>query len=159
MIISVNNQALILFASVYGGLILGLFFDFYRLIRNAFRFSKIVTFIGDISFWIIGLTVSLVIIYRSSSGLVRFYQILGFALGMTVYLKILSRYVVKLLYFFLRCLRNFMYTVLRIGKVPWVVLSNLLWKPYDRSKTWLSKLFIKMSDETRRYMEILRKKK
>jgi len=159
VIISVSSQARILLASLYGGLILGIFFDVYRLIRNGLQFNKLTTIIGDICFWAVGLTVSLVVIYESSSGLVRFYQILGFAAGMAMYLKVLSRYVNGVLNIIFRSIRNMLYFIFMVIKIPFIILSNLLWKPYDKSKAWLAKILAGVFGETRKYLKLFTSKK
>lgn len=159
MIISVSSQARILLASLYGGLILGIFFDIYRLIRNGLQFNKLTTIIGDICFWAVGLTVSLAVIYESSSGLIRFYQILGFAAGMAIYLKVLSRHVNHILNIIFRSMRNMLYSIFMVIKIPFIILSNLLWKPYDKSKVWLGKISAGVLGESRKYLKLFRNKK
>lgn len=159
MILSVSNQTLILLASIYGGLLLGLVFDFYRFVRNVFRFGKITTIIGDIVFWAAGLVLILVIIYRSSGGFVRVYQLLGFTLGMGVYMKLISRHTRKLLFVLTRCLAGFIHTFIKIIRGPIVFISNILWKPCMRLNKGLGSMAVKVKQDTRKYMLLLRKKK
>jgi spore cortex biosynthesis protein YabQ len=159
MILSVSNQTLILLASIYGGLLLGLIFDLYRFARNTFRFGRITTIIGDIIFWAAGLALTLVIIYKSSSGLVRFYQLLGFSLGMAVYMKFISRYTHKLLFMLKRCIISFAYTFIKIIRGPVILLSNILWKPCQKIRRGIGRLFINIEQDTKKYMMLFRKKK
>jgi len=159
MIISVNNQALLLLAAVYGGLLLGLFFDTYRFARNIFNFGRMITCIGDFVFWIIGSAIILIIVYKSSSGLLRVYQLMGFALGMLIYIKVLSRYIIKLLYILVFCIKKFFYTMLKIVRGPLVVLSRILWAPYYRIKKIVFEVFEKMLKDAKKRINLLKNKK
>ncbi len=159
MILSVSNQVLILLASVYGGLLLGLIFDLFKFLRSIFRFGRIVTIIGDILFWVTGLVLTLSIVYKSSSGLVRFYQLLGFSLGMAVYIKLLSKPVQKLLSALTLCVKSFIYTLIRVIRGPIIVLTNILWKPYSRIKGRTGKLIDKLKQDAKKYRLILKNKK
>jgi len=53
MTMSTANQAYVFLATVYGGLIIGLFFDIYRMIRRIFKPGKWLTGLLDLIFWII----------------------------------------------------------------------------------------------------------
>ena len=159
MILSVSNQTFILLASIYGGLLLGLVFDIYRFFRNTFKFGKVTTVIGDIVFWTAGLILILIIIYRSSSGLVRVYQLLGFSMGMVAYMKLLSRHTQKLLFMFKRCITGFAYAFIKVIRGPAVWASNVLWKPCRGAKKAAGRLLIKMKQDTQKYMLLLRKKR
>jgi spore cortex biosynthesis protein YabQ len=132
MIISVNNQVLILIASVYGGMLIGLLFDFFRLLRKGFKIKKAVIPVGDIIFWAASVVIILAVVYNSSSGLIRSYQLIGLALGTFIYLKLLSKYVLTILPMILIGIRTLFYAIIAILKVPVVLAANILWKPCKR---------------------------
>lgn len=159
MIVSSYNQMLLLLAAVYGGFLLGLIFDIYRFIRKALNFGRIVTYIGDFLFCIISSITILIIVYKSSSGLLRVYQLVGFFLGMLMYLNLLSRYIMRLLYILVTCMKRFFYTVLKIVRGPFVILSRILWVPYNRLKNKTFVLFSKILQDTRKRISILKNKK
>ena len=159
MFLSTTDQVVILLASVYGGLMLGLIFDLYRFGRSVFRFGKTVTVIGDILFWVMGLVLALSIIYRSSSGLVRVYQLLGFGLGTALYIHFLSGIVQSLMRALAYCVKGFSYTLIKVIRGPLVLLSNILWKPCSMIKSKVCKTFVRLGQDTRKYIPLLKNKK
>src|SRR5690606_14910652 len=77
--------------SVYAGLVSGIIFDLYRVIRYFFKPKKVVTIIEDLLFWIgIGL-IFFYILNKSNWGQLRGYVFIGFFLGGLIYLNILSK--------------------------------------------------------------------
>jgi spore cortex biosynthesis protein YabQ len=113
MIISLHNQFNLVFHSILAGIITGILFDLYRVIRGFENPSRIITFIEDILFWIFaGLLVFIFLVY-SSYVHVGLYLYLYIALGLYIYLRLLSKYLLKMEYnvirtcgLFLRLTRN-----------------------------------------------------
>ncbi|HOO11835.1 MAG TPA: spore cortex biosynthesis protein YabQ [Bacillota bacterium] len=159
MLLSIEDQVVILLASVYGGLMLGLIFGLYRFFRGAFRFGRMITFIGDMLFWAAALVVTLSIVYRSSSGLVRVYQLLGFGLGTMLYFYFLGDIVQTLLNALAYFVRGLFYVVVKLIRGPLRVLSNILWKPYKTVKTRVGRTFDRMAQDARKYLPLLKNKK
>ncbi len=77
--------------SVYAGLISGIIYDLYRIIRYFFKPKKLATLIEDLLFWLgVGL-IFFYIINKSNWGQLRGYIFLGFFIGGLIYLKVLSK--------------------------------------------------------------------
>ncbi|HZX46086.1 MAG TPA: spore cortex biosynthesis protein YabQ [Clostridia bacterium] len=159
MLLSIEDQVVILLASVYGGLMLGLIFGLYRFFRGAFRFGRMVTFIGDMLFWAAALVVTLSIVYRSSSGLVRVYQLLGFGLGTMLYFYFLGGIVQTLLNALAYFVKGLFYVVVKLIREPLRVLSNILWKPCRTVRTRVCRTFDRMARDARKYLPLLKNKK
>ncbi len=90
------SQEIIFLTSVLGGMLLGLFWDAYRLIRHYIAFGKIGTALGDIVYWIVSLYVGLSIIINISWGNIRLYILLGFLLGALIYFCVFSNIILGL---------------------------------------------------------------
>jgi spore cortex biosynthesis protein YabQ len=159
MIISVNNQALILIASVYGGMLIGLLFDFFRLIRKGFKRKKAFIPVGDIIFWAVSLVIILIVVYNSSSGLIRSYQLIGLALGTFIYLKLLSKYVLIIVPMIMIGIRTLFYAIIGILKVPVVLAANFLWKPCKLFRKTAANVVGKATGFAAKRIGILGKKK
>jgi len=159
MLLSTADQVVILLASVYGGLMLGLIFGLYRFVRGIFRFGRMVTFIGDMLFWAAALVLTLSIVYRSSSGLVRVYQLLGFALGTMLYFYFLGDIVQTLLNALVYFVKGLFHVIIKLLWEPLTVLSNILWKPCRTVKTRVCKTFARMGQDVRKYLPLLKNKK
>ncbi len=49
----INEQVKLFFIFIINGLIIGLLFDFFRILRKSFNTKDLITYIQDIIFWII----------------------------------------------------------------------------------------------------------
>ena len=66
-----NNQALLFLIFSLNGVIIGLIFDFFRILRKSFKTSDLITYIQDILFWILtGISV-IIFMYFFSDGTIR----------------------------------------------------------------------------------------
>lgn len=163
MFLSIADQVIILLASVYGGLLLGLLFDLYRFVRGVLRFGKGITTIGDIIFWILGIVLILSVMYKSNSGLIRVYQLLGFVSGVALYFRFLSGIVGRMLHMLVYCVRGFVYAVLKISAGPVNMVLNILWRLHSGVKRKTINLSARLSAglkaHFKNYMPSLKKRK
>jgi len=81
---------------VLSGACVGLFFDFYRIVRWRFGFNKVLTFIGDLFFSLAALLVIFYFAQKANYLEWRFYLFGGVLLGLVLYLRILSPFCKKL---------------------------------------------------------------
>ncbi|HHY47637.1 MAG TPA: spore cortex biosynthesis protein YabQ [Firmicutes bacterium] len=91
------SQVVAFGATMLIGGVLGLVFDFYRVLRGIGSPTPIVTTIGDILFWIIATAVSFYILLKVTWADVRFYVFIGFLVGFNLYRAFLSRPVIHIL--------------------------------------------------------------
>lgn len=90
------SQEIIFLASVLGGILLGLLWDFYRLLRHYIPLGKLGTALGDLTYWIVSLYFGLNIIIKVSWGNIRLFTLIGFLLGAIVYFYIFSKIILNL---------------------------------------------------------------
>ena len=90
---TVQSQLVGLVVTVLTGVIVGVSFDLYRIARWAFRPGRAATVIFDVVFWLFAATVVFACLLVYSWGEVRFYMLVGFAVGFGVYRMVLGRYV------------------------------------------------------------------
>lgn len=96
MIISLQNQFNLIIHSILAGIITGVLFDTYRIIRGFENPNRIITFIEDILFWLFsGLLVFIFLVYTTYV-YVGVYLYLYIALGLYIYLKFFSKYFIKI---------------------------------------------------------------
>ncbi len=84
------------------GIIIGLVFDFFKVLRKLFKTKDIVTFIEDLLFLLISGTLIVLGIIKLNSGEVRFYLFLGMFFGVLIYSLTISKLYVIILYEFVR---------------------------------------------------------
>lgn len=86
-------QPYIFMITIYGGMLVGLAYDFYRCIRRAAKRGKWITALLDTLFILtLGLIVVFVM-YMANQGDLRFYTFIGFALGFALYIAGISPFV------------------------------------------------------------------
>lgn len=78
--------------ATYGGLIAGFIYDVYRSIRYISRPSKYVAYIQDFLFWTVVVILFFYILIKINWGELRGFIVIGFFLGITIYMKIFSRF-------------------------------------------------------------------
>ena len=80
------QQSYIFMATVYGGIITGVLYDVYRMLRRLLKAGRIVTALFDVLFVLCALAVVVAVLYTVNSGELRVYTFLGFVLGFFIYI-------------------------------------------------------------------------
>lgn len=80
------------------GLILGIIFDFFRVVRTIFHLHTIATNILDLFYWMISLAIAFSLLIMSNWGEFRFYIFIGIILGGGLYYKFISRYMMQVFF-------------------------------------------------------------
>ena len=79
------------------GLILGIIFDIFRVLRKNIRTPDFVTFLEDIIYIIISFTLLVLAIIKINNGIIRLYLFIGIFLGITAYSLTISNLCVIIL--------------------------------------------------------------
>ena len=91
-----ENQAHIFFYTIIIGAIMGLIFDFFRILRRKGNTKDILVYIQDIIFWIIVTVVIIVSTFLINNGELRGYMIFGYILGGVFYILLFSKAIRKI---------------------------------------------------------------
>ena len=70
----VVKQTYLFLMFLLNGLIIGIFFDFFRILRKSFNTSDIVTYIEDFLFWLLTGILILYSIFTFNNGEIRIYM-------------------------------------------------------------------------------------
>ena len=129
----INNQAVLFCIFIIDGLIIGLLFDFFRILRKSFKTKDIITYIEDILFWILTGIILLYSIFTFNNGEIRFYMFLGAIIGCFIYMLLFSRYIVntitKLVIFLKKIITKIISIIIYPLKVLIKILNKILKKP------------------------------
>ena len=113
MLISIESQLNVLIYSIIAGMITGVLFDIYRMIRSFKNPNAILTFFCDIVFWVFSAFVIFIFLLYTNYAFMEVYIFLYIALGTYIYLKLLSRFftyinqrIIKTLGIIIRILKN-----------------------------------------------------
>ena len=105
-----GNQAHIFIIFTLVGITIGWIFDIFRILRKTFKTSDFVTYIEDISFWIITGLIIIYSMYVFCNGELRFFMIIGIIMGTIMYLITLSTYVIKISLFLINIIKKIIIT-------------------------------------------------
>lgn len=145
----------IFLTTVYGGLVTGFIYDIYRTIRYLSKPKKIITYLGDLIFWMIAASIFIFTLIKSNWGEIRGYIFLAFFLGNFIYIRVFSPYIYPICIKFSR----------GVGRSIGFVISAIFY-PFALGRKKLSpilkkikKTFIIVVRETKRYKKIISSKK
>lgn len=90
MVISITKQFYLIFFSLLSGIITGIFYDIYRIIRGSKDINKIISFIEDTLFWILSGIFIFIFLLITDNAYIGAYVYLNIFIGVYIYLKLIS---------------------------------------------------------------------
>ncbi len=108
--------------TIVTGALLGVLFDFYRVLRGNCNPKTVCTWFTDLLYWLVSTAVIFIALIFSNWGELRFYVFIGILSGLGLYYNLLSRYAI---YLFSKLIRLVSITLGLINKI----MINLLFKP------------------------------
>ena len=121
-----GNQTYLFIVFTIVGIIIGILFDIFRILRKSFKTKDIVTYMEDILFWILTGIIILFSMYKFSNGELRFFMIIGIIMGTLMYMITFSRYVIKISVFIIKIIKTIIvYPV----KVVEKILKKIIIRP------------------------------
>ena len=128
----VTNQVFLSFIFIVNGIVIGLLFDFFRILRKTFKTKDIVTYIQDILFWILTGIILLYSIFTFNNGEIRLFMFLAIMIGISIYMLIFSSYIIKINVTMINLIKNIISKVLNILFIPLYKLFNkIFFKPIN----------------------------
>jgi len=121
-----GNQTYLFIVFTIVGIIIGVLFDIFRILRKSFKTKDIVTYMEDILFWVLTGIIILFSMYKFSNGELRFFMIIGIIMGTLMYMITFSRYVIKISVFIIKIIKTIIvYPV----KVVEKILKKIIIRP------------------------------
>ncbi len=146
-----QNQAYVFAIFILNGLAIGFLFDIFRILRKSFKTPDIITYIQDITFWIISGALLLYFIFKFNNGELRLFIFIGIILGTLLYMLIFSRIFIKISVFSINIIRKIFITVIIIPmKYIINILRIIIYKPIKFLYKKVGKLFRKMLSNLKR---------
>ena len=91
----VIEQGYIFLVFALDGVLIGILFDFFRILRKIFCAGDFVTYAQDICFWVLSGIIFLYSMCKFCDGELRFFMVLGVLLGASIYILTLSRIIFR----------------------------------------------------------------
>ena len=122
----VTNQALLFFIFIIDGIIIGLLFDFFRILRRSFKTKDFITYIEDIIFWVLTGLLLLYTIFTFNNGEIRLYMFIGAIFGCIIYMLSISNFIIKINTKIIISLKNILSKIINIIFIPFKVIIKFL---------------------------------
>lgn len=122
------NQAYLFYIFLLTGILIGLLFDIFRILRRSFKTSDVITLIQDVLFWLIAGGIFAYTVFKFNNGEIRSYVLLGVAIGLGIYLIAFSKTFIKINVKIITCIKRLIQSMLRIILSPLKLLFGFLRK-------------------------------
>ena len=86
----------IFYLTLYGGIVVGLLFDFYRALRTNFKIVRKISFIFDFIFWLFITIVVFTTVNILEQFNLRYYHFIALFLGFILYYNTISKYMLTI---------------------------------------------------------------
>ncbi len=127
------NQTLLFLIFTINGVLIGIIFDIFRILRKTIKTSDLVTYIEDFLFWIITSVILLYSIFTYNNGELRFFMFLAVILGFAVYLFTISSYLIKINVKIINTVKKIFLKLFEIIYKPFIkifkILKKVIFKP------------------------------
>lgn len=110
------------------GLIIGLLFDFFRILRKAIKTADFITYVEDALFWILVGFIILYSIFTYNNGEIRLFMFLAIMLGILIYLTFISKLILNISLAIINVVKRILCSVFSIIKIPFYFLMKLIKK-------------------------------
>jgi len=114
------------------GILVGVAFDFYRVLRGKIKPKRLITDIFDLLFAIIVTIIIFIALIYSNGGVIRIYVFVGVLLGEIIYYWLFSDYIILLfskliefIYYIIGKLKNF--TLLIYNNIKKIIINIQNW--------------------------------
>lgn len=134
LIVSISEQAQIFLAAVEAGIIIGIFYDLFRIIRKILPHPNWVIQLEDFIFWIIVSGFMFFVLFSKNYGEIRGFALIGAFLGNMIYFFTLSIWLMKFSDWIIDWIKRIIRVVIRILLIPIKLIIKILYYPYK----WIS---------------------
>lgn len=142
------EQVYNLYVYILSGILIGIFFDIFRVLRKSFKTSDVITHIQDIVFWIFTGIFLLYVIFKFNDGEIRAFIFLGIAIGIALYIKIFSKYFIKVGIKIIDFFKLIISTIIKILILPFKFIRKVFFKPVSFIFINVTKTIKKFSNST-----------
>lgn len=131
----VTNQAYLFLIFIINGILIGLLFDFFRILRKTFKTKDLITYIQDIIFWILTGFIILYSTFTFNNGEIRIFMFIAILLGVVFYMMLISSYVIKVIVRIINFIKDIILKIFNIILMPfkWIykITEKILYKPIN----------------------------
>lgn len=140
------NQAYLFMVFVLNGILIGLIFDIFRILRRSFDTPNIITYIEDAIFWTISALTVLYSLFVFNNGQIRGYIFIGLFLGISMYMLFLSKTVISISVKIIVFVKNVVYKIIKFVTYPLFFILKIVKKLLIRPTKFVYNSYISMKN-------------
>ena len=133
----VTNQAYLFSIFIANGFIIGILFDFFRILRKVFKTSDFITYIEDLLFWILTGSIMLYSIFVFNNGEIRLFMFLAIIIGVIIYMILLSSHVIKVNVMIINILKKILLKIFAVIVIPLKFICKIIKKKFLRQISFI----------------------
>lgn len=125
-----ENQTYLFAIFLLNGFLIGLLFDIFRILRRSFKTNDFITYLEDITFWIMTGFIILYSIFKFNNGELRGFLFVGIIIGTLMYMLIFSKIFMKVNLYIINLFKKLFYTII-ISPFLFIfkILKRIIFKP------------------------------
>ena len=123
---TIASETTVFIIFLLNGVMVGILFDFFRILRKSFKTPDFVTYIEDICFGIVSGTLLIFSILIFNNGELRLFIFVAILLGILIYMLTISEYVIKVNVKILKFISNIFAMIFKVIFFPIRILCNKL---------------------------------
>lgn len=141
----ISNQAYLFLIFTINGILIGIVFDIFRILRKSFNTPNYLTYIEDVLFWIISAIIVMYSVFIFNNGSFRGYIFIGIFLGIALYMLFFSNIIINISVKIISFIKKIFSYIFKILEYPIRLIYRLLILPIIHIFTKIFKTFVKIS--------------
>lgn len=130
--ISITDQCMYFFWSVLLGIVFGVLYELFRLIRITFCPNKIITAIIDIIYFMICAVLFFLYTLEYGQGMMRLFELIGAAIGLILYLITAGQAVSRILRIVITTIKRVLFFLFKWILKPFIFIGKKFYKLFGK---------------------------
>lgn len=126
----IHSQLYLFLIFITNGIIIGLLFDSFRILRKAIKTSDFITYIEDALFWILTGLIILYSIFVHNNGEIRLFMFIAILIGLVLYIIFVSKFILKISLTIINIIKKIFLSIFHIVEIPFKATGKLLKKTF-----------------------------
>ena len=126
----IYTQLQLFFIFLINGLLIGLLFDFFRILRKAIKTADFITYIEDALFWILTGFIILYSIFTYNNGEIRLFMFLAMIIGILLYWVLISKFILSISLNIINFIKKVFQIIFNIINIPFTFFIKIIKKVF-----------------------------
>ena len=115
---------------IINGLLIGLLFDFFRILRKSIKTSDFMTYVEDIIFWLLTGFIILYSIFTYNNGEIRLFMFLAMIMGILLYWVLISKFILSISLNIINFIKKVFQIIFNIINIPFTFFIKIIKKVF-----------------------------